>query len=416
MTPQIEQRIEQIRRGEVPEGYKKTKVGIIPVEWKENELGKYISEYRELSNDISQYPVYSSSRKGLLLQSEYYDNRESVETNVGYRVVPQGYVTYRHMSDDDVFHFNINNTLGLVLVSSEYPVFNAKKNACRDYVIPFINTMPRFRYYCRTQKMGGTRTRLYFKNLCKFIMAFPPLAEQEKIAEVLETQDRVISLCEKKVEELKKLKKAFLQKMFPKPGATVPEWRFPGFTDTWEPCKFGEFLSEFCLKTKTEDEYPLLSSTNKGMESRSGRVSGESNVGYKIIDNGDVVLSPQNLWLGNININSIGKGIVSPSYKTFKILKIESSFIHPQLRTHHLLNAYKDASTQGASVVRRNLEPDMFFEIRIMAPSKPEQRKIGSLFAHLDNLITLHQRKCDEEKQKKKALMQLLLTGIVRAV
>ena len=53
MTPQIKQRIEQIRRGEVPEGDKKTKAGIVPVEWEENELGKYISEYRELSNDIS---------------------------------------------------------------------------------------------------------------------------------------------------------------------------------------------------------------------------------------------------------------------------------------------------------------------------------------------------------------------------
>ena len=76
MTPQIKQRIEQIRRGEVPEGYKKTKFGIIPSEWNEECLGKYLQEYKELSNDIDSYPVYSSSRQGLIPQSQYYDNRE----------------------------------------------------------------------------------------------------------------------------------------------------------------------------------------------------------------------------------------------------------------------------------------------------------------------------------------------------
>ena len=93
MTPQIKQRIDQLRRGEVPEGYKKTKVGIVPSGWEENNLGKYLHEYRELSNDIAKYPVYSSSRQGLIPQSQYYDNREAVETNLGYKIVPTGYVT-----------------------------------------------------------------------------------------------------------------------------------------------------------------------------------------------------------------------------------------------------------------------------------------------------------------------------------
>ena len=85
----------------------------------------------------------------------------------------------------------------------------------------------------------------------------------------------------------------------------VPELRFKGFTDDWEERKFGELLKEFSIKSKIEDEYNVLSSTNSGMEFREGRVSGTSNLGYKIIKNGDLVLSPQNLWLGNININNI---------------------------------------------------------------------------------------------------------------
>ena len=92
MIPQIKQRIEQIRRGEVPEGYKNTKGGIVPDEWVEDNLGRYLSEYKKLSNDIEKHPVYSSSRQGLIPQSQYYDNREAVETNLGYKIVPNGYV------------------------------------------------------------------------------------------------------------------------------------------------------------------------------------------------------------------------------------------------------------------------------------------------------------------------------------
>ena len=106
MKAEIKERIEQIKHGEVPIGYKRTKVGIVPNDWEEHSIGLYIKEYRKLSNDINTYPVYSSSRKGLLPQSQYYDKKESVKTNLGYKVVPDGYVTYRHMSDDDIFHFN----------------------------------------------------------------------------------------------------------------------------------------------------------------------------------------------------------------------------------------------------------------------------------------------------------------------
>ena len=107
MTPEVKERIEQIRHGSVPEGYQKAKLGIIPNDWRIGHVGECIKEYKELSNDIEHIPVFSSSRKGLIPQSDYYDQKEAVETNLGYKVVPNGYVTYRHMSDDDIFHFNI---------------------------------------------------------------------------------------------------------------------------------------------------------------------------------------------------------------------------------------------------------------------------------------------------------------------
>lgn len=185
-----------------------------------------------------------------------------------------------------------------------------------------------------------------------------------------------------------------------------PQIRFAGFTDAWEQRKLGEMLKEFSIKSKAEDEYTVLSSTNSGMEIRDGRVSGTSNLGYKIIEDGDLVLSPQNLWLGNINVNDIGKGLVSPSYKTFKFVDLDSQFIEPQLRLPRMLEEYKNTSTQGASVVRRNLELDSFYQIPIRVPSWKEQKKIGSFFKQLEDIVTLHQRELELLKDIKKSLLK----------
>ena len=234
----------------------------------------------------------------------------------------------------------------------------------------------------------------------------PSLEEQTKIGTFFQNLDQLITLHQRKLDLLKETKKGFLQKMFPKNGAKVPEIRFPGFTEDWEQRTLGDILKEFSIKSKVENEYTVLSSTNSGMEIRNGRVSGVSNLGYKIIENGDLVLSPQNLWLGNININNVGTGLVSPSYKTFKFIKVDPGFIRPQLRTARMLEEYKNSSTQGASVVRRNLELGSFYQITIKIPSDVEQGKIGLFFKQLDNLIALHQRKLDLLKETKKGFLQ----------
>ena len=160
----------------------------------------------------------------------------------------------------------------------------------------------------------------------------------------------------------------------------------------WGQERLGDILQEFTEKSVVDDQYPVLSSTNTGVEPRGGRVSGEHNKGYKIIDDGDLVFSPQNLWLGNINVNHIGRGIVSPSYKTMKFVNFCSDFIEPVLRSEAMLNQYKLSSVQGASVVRRNLDMDLFNDILVPAPSMSEQRKIGDFFNHLESFISLHQR------------------------
>lgn len=163
-------------------------------------------------------------------------------------------------------------------------------------------------------------------------------------------------------------------------------------TNAWEQCKLGEVLEEISIKSQIENEYKILSSTNTGIELRKGRVDGNSNIGYKILDIGEMVLSPQNLWLGNININNFIKGIVSPSYKTYKIKNINSNFLRVFLKSDKMMDEYKNVSTQGASIVRRSLEIEMFYNINIYLTNKEEQEKIGNFFKTFDDLITIHQR------------------------
>ncbi len=423
MKQEIRARIDQIRQGIVPEGYKKTESGIIPNEWRVGQVSKCIEEYKFFSNDISHIPVYSSSRKGLVPQSDYYNQREAVETNLGYKVVPQGYVTYRHMSDDDVFHFNINKTGENVLVSSEYPVFTSSDNCDLSFLISVLNNTARFRYFCKMQKLGGTRTRLYLDNLKRYALALPPFDEQKKIAEILATQDKAIELQERKIDELKRFKKGCLEKMFPRKGQKVPEKRFPGFTDDWEQRKLGEvveitsgFMGDSLL---SDGKYHLTR-----IETIANGIVDESRVGYSNKKPDDMYL----LRYGDIlysNINSIShmgkvakyKGI-SPLYHGINLLRlrpernINSDFLLCLLNSDKCRNWAKTRANQAVSQASINQSLLETQEIAIV--SIEEQKKIGAYFENLDNLITLHQRKLEEMKKQKKALMQLLLTGIVR--
>ena len=423
MKQEIRAHIDQIRQGIVPEGYKKTESGIIPNEWRVGQVGKCIEEYKFFSNDISHIPVYSSSRKGLVPQSGYYNQREAVETNLGYKVVPQGYVTYRHMSDDDVFHFNINKTGENVLVSSEYPVFTSSDNCDLSFLISVLNNTARFRYFCKMQKLGGTRTRLYLNNLKRYALALPPFDEQKKIAEILSTQDKAIELQGRKIEELKRFKKGCLEKMFPRKGQKVPEKRFPGFTDDWEQRKLGEvveitsgFMGDSLL---SDGKYHLTR-----IETIADGIVDESRVGYSNKKPDDMYL----LRYGDIlysNINSIShmgkvakyKGI-SPLYHGINLLRlrpernINSDFLLCLLNSDKCRNWAKTRANQAVSQASINQSLLETQEIAII--SIEEQKKIGAYFENLDNLITLHQRKLEEMKRQKKALMQLLLTGIVR--
>ena len=185
----------------------------------------------------------------------------------------------------------------------------------------------------------------------------------------------------------------------------TPKIRFKGFTDDWEQRKFGELVNEIREKTKSENEDTLLSCAIDGMYLNSELFShfrGSSSIGYLKVKKNDLILSAQNLHLGNCNVNlRFEHGIISPAYKVYELVDCNPLFIQAWVKQDSTKDFFLKASTEGASVCRKNIVWEELYEQTVSVPEIKEQEKIGYYFQSLDHLITLHQRKCNELKKLK---------------
>ena len=247
-------------------------------------------------------------------------------------------------------------------------------------------------------------------NLEKVNVKLPSLKEQERIANFLTKVDKIIEKQEEKVKNLENYKKGMMQKIFSQEirfkdenGNEYPEW---------EDKRIGDIFIEINEKTSIKNQYEVLSSTSTGLFKQSEyfnrEIASEDNTGYKILRKKQIVLSPQNLWLGNINYNNkYETGIVSPSYKIFNVVEnILPQFIAYIIKLDRMLYEYKQASEQGASVVRRNLNMDLFNDIVIKIPCYREQSRITAYLNNIDVILEKEKNKLEELKQWKKGLLQ----------
>ena len=184
-------------------------------EWKVVNLGRLIENYDEIISGASGFPIATSSRKGLYLQNDYFEGgRTGIDLTLDFHRVPMGYVTYRHMSDDSIFKFNKNNFETDVLVSKEYPVFISNNRSDIDFLLYHLNNSRLFLRFSTMQKLGGTRVRLYYKNLITYKLAVPTVEEQQAIGTYFSNLDSLITAHQEKISQLETLKKKLLQDMF----------------------------------------------------------------------------------------------------------------------------------------------------------------------------------------------------------
>ncbi|BBD88694.1 restriction endonuclease subunit S [Staphylococcus caprae] len=138
------------------------------------------------------------------------------------------------------------------------------------------------------------------------------------------------------------------------------------------------------------------------------QIGSKENKGYKILRLNQLVLSPQNLWLGNINLNQrFDIGIVSPSYRIYNLnQRFNINFAKTVLKSPRYIYAYAQASEQGASVVRRNLNLDLFYSIKVSLPCIEEQNKISAFLDGFENLIEKQYSKVDLLNHRKQGFLQ----------
>lgn len=226
---------------------------------------------------------------------------------------------------------------------------------------------------------GAQHFNIGQEGLNKVKLHFALLDEQKKIARLLSLLDERIAIQNKIIDKLQSLIKGISNRLL--------------YADNSMSIRIEEMLIERSERTKKNNQYEILSSTVNGIFSQrdyfSKDIASDNNVGYKIIHLHDIVLSPQNLWMGNINFNDkFDIGIVSPSYKVFSIADgFDKKYVAALLKTHHALYNYMLVSEQGASIVRRNLNYEAFEQLVFKIPSLNKQQEIGHVISLLKSQL-----------------------------
>lgn len=408
MTSESKDRIKQIQHKNVPTGYKRTQSGIVPINWIGACLGDVYTERKEPGNEnlpLLMVSIHSGVSDGEVDEDDLPKKVKRIADKSQYKRAAKGDLVFNMMR---AWQGAIGTVRTEGMVSPAYIV--AEPN---DMVDPLFMD-----YYMKTNRMIHTihrqsygvtdfRLRLYWDSFTPIPCVLPSIGEQKKISEILATQDKVIELQQKKIDELKRLKKVYLSKMFPKKGAKVPELRFKGFTDDWKRHKVREVADRYDnLRIPVAANLRIPGSTPYyGANGIQDYVDGYTHEGEFILvaEDGanDLKNYPVKCVKGRIWVNNHAH-----------VLQGKNEIADNKFLAFAISQADIESLLVGGG--RAKLKAETLMEMDLLLPVKQEQVSIGNYYTNLDNLITLHQHKLEQEKQKKKALMQLLLTGIVR--
>lgn len=398
----------------------------IPEDWHTYTLGEIYTERKEAGDPelpILTVSIHSGVSDGALDEEEIGKTVKRIADKTQYKTARAGDLVFNMMR---AWQGAIGVARSDGLVSPAYIVATPNEELVYPLFMDYYMKSPKMVGIINRQSYGVTdfRKRLYWDSFAPIKCALPSIAEQKKIVEILAKQDKVIELQQQKIDELMKQKKGYLLKLLPRKGAKVPERCFKDFNGEWEQCKLGSMVqfskgngySKADIKengtpiilygrlyTKYEtiiDDVDTFAEIKPGtVFSRGGEVivpaSGEN---AEDISVASVVKNKGIILGGDLNI-------VYPSPKidsAFLAISISSGQPHTELAK----------MAQGKSVV--HLQITDLEKVDFSFPGLKEQQRISDFFTRLDHLITLHQRKLEQENQKEKALMQLLLTGIVR--
>lgn len=430
MTPEVKTRIEQIRRDEVPEGYKKGKLGIVPDEWENVTFSTLFTSTSDYTDDLDKYPLYSLTiEDGITPKTERYERSHLVKKEDSYKIVRPNDYAYNPMNLRFGAVARHKGTIP-VAVSGYYDIFTTVHESDLPFMDSYLTCGTMITYYNRVSTGSLVeKQRVHFSQFLDFALPLPPVTERAKIAAILTTQDKMIELKENLLTEKQRQKKYLMQQLL------TGKARLPGFNEEWKKKRFCEAFTFGTTNTFSREYMCKDSAGVKNIHygdilvkyreililSEQEIPSLLSEVSSKItsfVDDGDVVIADtaEDLTAGKVveiqktQDKKVAAGLHTMLCKPMKGCfasgwlgyYMNSEYYHKQLIPY--ISGVKVMSISKGNIVKTN----------ILVPSIEEQTAIVEVLSTADHELDLLQQDIKQEKQKKKALMQLLLTGIVR--
>lgn len=386
-------------------------------DWEQRKLGEVcVRVTRKNKNNESDLPLTIASQYGLIDQRDFFNKVIAAKDMSNYYLLKKGEFAYNKSYSKGFDYGSIKrlNAYEQGCLSTLYICFSIETDEVdSDYLECFFDTLSWYHDVsaicaegARNHGLLNVDVEAFFKDVN--IEMPSQIQEQRKISVFINTLDHLITLHQRKCDELKKVKKFMLQKMFPKKGEKNPEIRFDGFTNDWEQRKLGE-VAEYRNGKAHENN---ISETGKYVVVNSKFVSTDGEVRkfsaeqIEPLYEGEIafVLSdvPNGRAIartflvdesGKYTLNQRIAGI-TPNEHT------DSYFLHILMNRNKYFLKFDDGNKQT------NLSVNDVMQFEERYPSYREQTKIGAYFSTLDHLITLHQRKCEELKNVKKYMLQ----------
>ncbi|EAE4574019.1 restriction endonuclease subunit S, partial [Listeria monocytogenes] len=273
----------------------------------------------------------------------------------------------------------------------------------QEYNVSFIfqNTLTeRYNNFIQVTSQRSGQPGINAQEYARFALYIPELKEQQKIGVFFKQLDNAIALHQRKLDALKLMKKGFLQQMFPKIEADIPEIRFADFDGKWEQRKLGEIFNE---RSERSADGELISVTiNSGvikaskLEKKDNSSFDKSN--YKVVKKGDIAYNSMRMWQGASGYSSYD-GILSPAYTVIYPRKdIDTIFIAYMFKKIDMIQTFQ-RNSQGLTSDTWNLKFPSLSTIKIKIPANDEQIKITNLFQKLEYTSILHQNQIEMLKK-----------------
>ncbi len=258
---------------------------------------------------------------------------------------------------------------------------------------------------------GKSVVHLHNSDLEKIELPYPSYDEQRRISEFFSDIDNLITLHQRKCDAIKVHKRSMLQKMFPKAGEKAPEIRFPGFADDWEQRKLGDEFERVNERNNGQFGITHWISVAKMYYQEPDKVqSNNLDTRTYVMRKGDIAFEGHpnsEFQFGRFVANDIGDGIISELFPIYRHkLPYENTYWKYAIQLERVMRPIYAKAITSSGASSNKLNEEHFLRESILVPQLDEQRAIGAFFISIDNLISLHQRKCDKYKELKKGLLQ----------